>query len=689
MLAPSRLNTKTHWAEKLAGPAKIALFFLLYSALLMLPYLNGHWRLADDAYEISLPNFLLQERTLRLGEWPQWNTNVGLGQPWAISSGASMFYPLQILWGQLVGWSELSYLYYLILHFWIGGLVAYRFSRKIGMDSVPAILAATAFVANGYVIGYLSNLCLILPILWWPLLGIGLFELRAKEPRLRLAIACICSSLVMIETSGYPLTKLLVYLTTAAAYIFIGRDRSQYRLPILFAASACAILITTPEWFTQLQALSLSSRMGTDIYRQYTYGAPTNYLAISSLLLPNISLVRNESQFGMTWLERSWWIGTVPLAMIGAAYFARATQFKRWAVPACISLAAFLFSLGGHSIFRELTAVVFPLLSHLRFSSHGRLIPMLFLIFLGAQAFQDLIRKYPLGGNPSANRTGKLWVAYILIVAIFGASEFTRQISSEGVFDTLVTGWRMGFLHLGLFLLLIQTAFQHRWVIFGKHRWHVVALAIHVYVMLDIGYAFRRMVATPTSQPPAGHQSFALEVPAKNYRNTDVMPTTPAYKAYTENLKVFDAYNPPYMAKFEEARTRKDLQPYFSKLVSCEAIEPGSCENLEFVIDRYFGNRIEIHGNTRNSVRLIIHDLPHSGWQAQLNENPVPVESHQGFFKAIQLPGNQAFRLQLRYRDPALPTLWTLSGLGLLSLLLICAFLTFHGEKKARKAMGV
>src|SRR4051812_17857352 len=102
--------------------------------LVLLPYIFGHWRLADDAYMQYLPTWLHQQWSIQLAhEWPQWLLNCGIGQPASLSVGASWFYPPQIIWGQLVGWSEVSFLYYVLLHLICGFYLAARLGLRTGL----------------------------------------------------------------------------------------------------------------------------------------------------------------------------------------------------------------------------------------------------------------------------------------------------------------------------------------------------------------------------------------------------------------------------------------------------------------------------------------------------------------------------------------------------------------------------
>src|SRR4051794_4178302 len=85
--------------------------------LVLLPYIFGHWRLADDAYMQYLPSWLHQQWSTQLPhEGPRWLLNWGPGHPASLGVGAPWFSPPQVVWGQLVGWSELSFLYYVLLH---------------------------------------------------------------------------------------------------------------------------------------------------------------------------------------------------------------------------------------------------------------------------------------------------------------------------------------------------------------------------------------------------------------------------------------------------------------------------------------------------------------------------------------------------------------------------------------------
>jgi hypothetical protein len=201
-----------------------------------------------------------------------------MGKPLAINSGIQLFYPVSILWGLLVGWSEWSYLLFLAAHLMAGAWLSAVFARRIGATFEASLFTGLAFAGNGYVLGLLSDPSLMVPFLLWPLLGIALFDLHSQKRgpspggRTR-ACQLLALGLVLIETGGYPLTKLIVFGATILVYLALAWKKGPAWRPIL-VATAIAIVCTAPEWVCSLLVLRQSDRMGADIYHETTYGSP-------------------------------------------------------------------------------------------------------------------------------------------------------------------------------------------------------------------------------------------------------------------------------------------------------------------------------------------------------------------------------------------------------------------------------
>lgn len=655
------------------APWVVAGIVLIFAAVLLLPYFHGHWRLADDSYEYSLPSWRFQERVLRLGQWPHWNLGEGFGKPTGINTGSMFYYPLVPLWGLIVGWSETSYLGFLLLHLFGGGLLAYRFSRRLGLALEASLFFALAYVGNGYVLGFFSNPALLFPYLLWPLLGEGLWDLHQDRDGNR-AVAKIALALALIEMGAYPLTKLLIYLSTGLA----GLPLIKRHYKSLIAATVIAILCSAPEWATAIRALPFSERMNTDIYDDISYGSPTNFLALATTLIPTAFLRRDGFQVGMAWLERSWWVGALTLAVAFAAYRRGALTLGRYKRFALISLGGLLFAFGGHSFFRELSSLAVPLLEHLRFANMGRVIPMVFLVFMGAAGLDGLQRA---GGAPAPDqaarkRVSALWAIFLVACTVGALLQLDSSAQSAGLYFAPETEWTLGALHTAFYLLLAYTVYRLRLSLGSRLGWAAILVGVQFLSLADVGYAFRHLVSKEVRGDfQAVEEPFAPASPQANARSLKAWTDGDDWIRWEGNNKVFNAYTVPYHRWMRAAASDPHVGKYASSLVSCEenaaelglhAQLPGghSCAGTQFTINRYYGNTIELSGTSLKPAWILVHDFVDPDWHAELNGVEAPIQAAFGVLKAVEVPAGQNWQLHFEYRNPWFAVLCWISAMG-------------------------
>lgn len=593
--------------------------------------------------------------------------------------GLDVFYPPVPLWGLTVGWCEASYLVFIFLHLVLGGWLAFRFSRKIGQSAEAALFFALAFIGNGYVLGFFSNPALLFPYLFWPLLAEGLWNLyQGRRAVTQLAIATI-----LIETSGYPLTKILIFGSTALAALPLLSNWRKNLKPLI-EAGVISLLCSAPEWASAIHALPLSERMGTDLYHEIAYGSPTNFLATATLFLPTPFLKRDTFQLGMVWLERSWWVGSLTLAVILAALRMGSLRFARYWKFALLALAGLLFSLGGHSFFRELSSLALPILEHLRYANMGRMIPMVFLIFLGAAAFDSLRAKdsdlTPDQESSARLRVSALWAVFAAATVAAAIQQQNSGIQSDALYFDPTTSWQMAGLHVGFYLLLAYSAYALRVRLSPKLGWPAIFVVLQFLSLADTGYAFRHLIARETQTPLETRvESFTVASPQPNERSMRAWFDGNDWIRWDGNLKVFAPYTPPYHRWMKPALQDPKTGRFAPTLVSCEdngnelGTHPSisgqhSCTGTQFQIDRYFGNTIVIHGSSSSPAWIMVHDFVDPGWKATLNGEKAAIHTAFGYFKAIEVPAGQAWEIRLDYKAPFFPFLWFVSAFGFLLL---------------------
>ncbi len=662
---------------------------LALSFFLLLPYLSERWHLADDAYYGVVPAMLLQARTLAEGMWPHWNLNVGLGQPWSTYIGGGLFYPPQPLWTLLVGLSEVKYVWYVLMHLAAGGWLAADFARRIGLSNRAGLFFALTFIGNGVMIGFFQNPCLLIPMVFWPLLGSGLLAIHDTEKGSRRAgIRMITIALFAIEVGGYPLSKAIIFSSTALVYLAMARAPGTWAggIPWRSLGVAClaAILMSSPEWMTTIAVLPLLDRVARDIYDHSLYHNVSNFLQLGTLVFPAQFIERNKPQLAIMHLERSWWIGALTLPLILAAGRNMKLGLTRYRAVIAVCVAAFLFALGGHSFLRDSVNYLVPLFASMRHAHLGRLPVYAFLPFLAAVAFQELERADPrtARAKSAAQSVTLLWVAFLAACAVAALSEADRFVLPHELYLDPSTGWKSGALHFSFYLLLAYSA----WAVGTSAKsglvlgvpWAWLVLGIQFASLADLGYAHRFLISMRGDQRiKEVDLDFRVSRPQENSRSVVPPFTGSDWFSWEGNVKVLNAYVNPEHRWFAPAKSDPMIAPLLSTLVSCqenarvvlgaptESQPLHSCQGAAIRIDSYFGNVIQVSGLTQASAIVVAHDLYDTRWTATVDGAPAQLRRAFNYFKAVEVPPGR-WTVRFEYRDPLFPALWFSAAAGAL-----------------------
>jgi hypothetical protein len=367
----------------------------------------------------------------------------------------------------------------------------------------------------------------------------------------------------------------------------------------------------------------------------------------------------------------------VTLGLIFAAFRAGWLRLGRYRAALAVALAGFLFSLGGHAFARELASVLLPILEHIRFANMGRVLPMVCLAYLGAASLDAVRAHAPAQPDPRARkRVSALWLAFGIACAIAAVTQIPSTELSAGLYFDPATEWWLGSLHTAFYLLLAYTVYALRASMGRRAGWVALLVAVEFLSLADVGYAFRHLVAKDTTGGirPAD-APFVMASPQPNERSTRQWLDGEDWTHWDGNRKVLLAYTVPFHRWLRAAASDPKTARFASTLVSCQdnAAEAGlapslpgahSCAGAQLRIDRYFGNTIEISGQTTAPAWILVHDFVDPGWSARLDDSPTPIQTAYGYFKAIEVPGQKPWKIRLDYRAPGFPLLWMLSALG-------------------------
>lgn len=297
--------------------------FAPWSAVLPRGPGNG---LLSDQLLYFWPWRLFLHRELLSGHFPLWNPLISAGVPFLGCVQAAVFFPteLPLAWLAPVPWSLLS----AFLKVFAAGLFASLHARRLGASAPGAALSGVSFALSGFMVAWLghphANAACLLPMLFWSLGR----AFDASAPRAWVWVALAVGGILL---GGHPPTALHV-LTAGAAYaVFLSRWR-----PRLLAAAALAAFagfcLAAPALLPYIHYVGHSSTAGasSSLARWATHLSPW---ALLHTLIPLASgspvhggeILAAAFRLGpeTNFLERAAWVGLVPSALAGLAFWSR------------------------------------------------------------------------------------------------------------------------------------------------------------------------------------------------------------------------------------------------------------------------------------------------------------------------------------------------------------------------------
>jgi hypothetical protein len=186
--------------------------------------------------------FLLWE-SFRHGELPLWTLHVGTGAPLLANFQSGVFYPPNWLLAILPFFLAFNLLVW--LHFVIGGVSAALLARRLGLASVPAIIAAATWMLGGYFASLLNLMNGLQAAAWAPALALSLLHHIDRRSPVALTLLVIVAAMALL--AGEPQTFLLATITAAVVgSLHMQRDPSSRRRPgrLLAGLVGGALLVT-------------------------------------------------------------------------------------------------------------------------------------------------------------------------------------------------------------------------------------------------------------------------------------------------------------------------------------------------------------------------------------------------------------------------------------------------------------
>lgn len=345
-------------------------------------------------FNYPLKNFLSQ--SLRIGNLPFWNKNMGTGFPlFAEGQIGSLFIENLVLFSFLPTWIAFNLSY--LLSFFIGALGTYFFLKKNNASSTSSLLAAIAFTFSGSLVTRLHFLNVIQTISLIPWLFFTA-QLLWQKPSIKYALffSLLLSQQIFV---GYqPMTFITIF---GIAVFFLTKTALQKptkapeRLITLLLATVLAIAISAPQILPTLQLTLLSDRkFGLPLTEIFKYPYPFSNLI--TFILPNFfgnpkygTYPLPNSNLGLYW-ENTAYIGLVPL-ILALAILGKKTKTVFQKSLIALTLFSLLLAVGKKTALIFL--LPFPGFSFMRIPSRFLILTTFSLSALAASYLDLLIAK--------------------------------------------------------------------------------------------------------------------------------------------------------------------------------------------------------------------------------------------------------------------------------------------------------
>ena len=262
-------------------------------ALITLVFFSGHLFgsafLWEDFAEFTYPNEVFAARSFAAGILPYWNPFTFNGMPFLADLQIGYFYPGNLLMYLLSGGELSSWLaqFFVILHFPIAMIGAWKLSRGLGIGSWGALFTGIAYGLSGMLVAHMIHPNMLVHLAWFPLI-VHLFRRGVDEQSwLHALLAGLVLGMAML--SGHPQSALYIvfFLFILALVLLVrqmragGADASNGARGGLVVGALCALVpvaLGAGIFAIQLlpsQELAALSERATMTYEKSLEGAMT------------------------------------------------------------------------------------------------------------------------------------------------------------------------------------------------------------------------------------------------------------------------------------------------------------------------------------------------------------------------------------------------------------------------------
>lgn len=276
------------------------------------------------------PWYAEYSRALKQFTLPFWASNMGCGFPLVAEGQIGAFYPLNLIFFFFLPFL-VAYNYSIILHFALGGIFMYIFSRALKLSNPAAALTSILFMFSSPYAGCFSNIASLKVLCWFPLVLYFIFIAveREKVSRLLLAGVIIGFQLLAgaVQMAAYSIGFTFLFFLIV---LFSAKKELKSNVKCVFfwgAGIIISFLIFLPQAIPTLKLIGFSLRAsGGQEFASWSSFFPAGMV---TLFFPHLTVIFRSMVY----------IGILPFFLSLVALFNLKNKYI------AIFMSLFLFSL--------------------------------------------------------------------------------------------------------------------------------------------------------------------------------------------------------------------------------------------------------------------------------------------------------------------------------------------------------
>ncbi len=203
-----------------------------------------------DVLDNHYPLKVFGAAELARGEVPAFNPTLGLGQPFRGNPSSLAFYPDNLLYLVLPGWSAFNL--HFVLHWLLAAVAMAALARRLGLGWPAALLAGLTWAGCGWTLSTLSFYNVVAVAAWWPLAMAGAAAGGARG----VALGGAACGLALL--GGEPMTAAL----GTVPMLLVAVHRLGWRRGVLasLGVGLVGLAVAAPQVVASLRILGFSLR---------------------------------------------------------------------------------------------------------------------------------------------------------------------------------------------------------------------------------------------------------------------------------------------------------------------------------------------------------------------------------------------------------------------------------------------